>query len=96
MGGSCGRVPKGLLSAYAVYVYMSLCLKRAGAMVAAAMPTEAHCWAHLRLYIPCTDLQGPSYLLVQTLVVTGLWPPSEFGFFSFQDKSNNLGKGNRK
>lgn len=25
-------------------------------MVAATTPMEAHCWAHLRLHIPCTDL----------------------------------------
>lgn len=52
--GSCCRVLEGLFSANIVHVYMSLCLKRAGAMVAAATPMEVHCWAHLRLHIPWT------------------------------------------
>ena len=37
-----------------------------------------------------------SYLLVQTLVVSGLWPPCNFGSFSFQDESYNLGKRTRE
>lgn len=56
---------------------------------AAAMPNTSP------LLGPC-ETAYPSflpYLLVQTLVVTGLWPPCNFGPFSFQDESNNLGKG---